>query len=65
MHIATCGHEVDEGICCTVDNGDFSFDGRKLVTYGTYCWECIKSRNPDEILNSEIKKAVIEANSIK
>lgn len=56
-HIATCGHEVDEGICCSVDNGDFDYvSGAKLVSYGTYCAECLLARDIEDIKNRELKK---------
>jgi hypothetical protein len=38
MHIATCGHEIDEGISCLVKEGLLFGDD---LTYGTYCDQCV------------------------
>lgn len=65
MTIATCGHFVDEGISCSVDEGEISYDGYPVTTYGTYCWECLKSRPIETVLNSEVRKALIDAKGWK
>lgn len=40
-HTATCGHKVDSGISCSVDDGQIFSDGTKATTYGTYCGKCL------------------------
>ena len=48
--IATCGHEVDQGINCSIDEFDF-------VSYGTYCDKCLKIyHNEGRILNRELNR---------
>ena len=39
--IATCGHEIEGGISCSVDDGQICSDGKKAITYGTYCSGCM------------------------
>lgn len=40
-HIATCGHEIDEGISCSIDEGQIFSDGHPAISYGTYCPKCM------------------------
>lgn len=57
MSIATCGHEVDEGITCTVDEGQIMSDGSPALTYGTYCATCIEQYyRGGRLENSELNK---------
>ena len=38
--IATCGHTIEAGISCSVDDGQIMSDGSAAITYGTYCDKC-------------------------
>lgn len=63
MFIATCGHEIDEGISCSVDEGEISVysDGKvtKALTYGTYCAECtLEYYKQNNLKNSELNKLI-------
>lgn len=40
-YIATCGHRVEEGISCMINEYQYDSDGNKLLSYGTYCSSCI------------------------
>lgn len=63
MIIATCGHEVDEGISCSVDLDDYGYDidgnSVKMITYGTFCHACVlRYYKENRLLNNEIKKMI-------
>jgi hypothetical protein len=39
MAIATCGHEVEEGISCSIYSTDR--EGLPCLSFGTYCPDCV------------------------
>lgn len=65
MHISTCGHRVEEGLTCTIDEHQIGAEGEKYLTYGTYCWDCLQNKPIDDIHNSEIKKIMQEIANLK
>lgn len=53
--IATCGHSIDDGISCSIDDGETFLDGAKAITYGTYCDKCIEAYFKNgNLLNKEL-----------
>lgn len=40
-HTATCGHKIESGISCSIDEGQIFSDGGKAITFGTYCSNCM------------------------
>jgi len=56
-HTATCGHKIEDGISCSIDDGQMSWDGHKCVTFGTYCARCLYGYYTDGIIeNEELKE---------
>lgn len=65
--IATCGHKLEdgfgsgvtEGITCSVNEGYYTIDGEKCVSYGTYCHKCIIMYYDAGLLeNTELTKLI-------
>jgi hypothetical protein len=57
MHIGTCGHKIEEGISCSIDEGRITGDGSPAITYGTYCASCVERFYRAGILkNGELEK---------
>lgn len=51
--IASCGHEVEEGITCSVTEDDG-------VAYKTLCMECLMDYyREDKLLNQELKDLIL------
>lgn len=70
MSIATCGHKVNEGISCTIDDGQYVYDSSgntvPALTYGTYCAECLSHYHAENAIhNSEINKLFDEIRDLK
>ena len=64
--IATCGHEVSEGISCAIDDGQIFSDGTKAVSYGTYCDKCIQDfHNYGKLRNKELSNILKELSKYK
>ena len=40
MAIATCGHEVEEGISASIHS--FTKEGEPCIDYGVYCKDCLR-----------------------
>ena len=63
-HTATCGHKIDSGISCSIDEGQIFYDGTKAITYGTYCSQCMfghfLSGNIENTEMNEFIKLIIE-----
>lgn len=61
-HVATCGHEIDEGISCSIDDGQIFSDGGRAVSYGTYCADCLLNHYYDgSIRNGDMEKLIENA----
>lgn len=57
LNTATCGHKIEEGISCSIDDGQMSWDGNRCVTFGTYCARCLYGYYTDGIIeNEELKE---------
>jgi hypothetical protein len=61
MAIATCGHEVEEGISCSIYSTDRG--GLLCLSFGTYCPDCVigfyrSGQLADIDLNSLISKII-------
>lgn len=51
--IATCGHEVEEGISCFIHS--FTKEGKPCLNYGTYCTKCfLEYYNEGRVHNKEL-----------
>lgn len=51
MSIATCGHEVYEGISCSI------YESENEWSFGTYCVDCLKLYHAEGVLvDNEAKK---------
>lgn len=66
---ATCGHKIDSGISCSIDEGQIFSDGTKAITYGTYCADCMldyyrlgRIKNPEMIELIELIKNGVASN---
>ena len=60
-HIATCGHEIDQGISTSVNEYQVDYDGTKLITYGTYCSKCVMLYYESGTLENEDLKELIQS----
>ena len=70
MSVATCGHEVDDGISLSIDEGQFVYDlngnGVPATTYGTYCADCVMMfYNENRIVNKDIIKLIKNAKKVE
>lgn len=57
MAIATCGHEVEEGIKCIIIGHDLQ--GRACQVCVSYCPDCvIRAHRSGDLLSSDINKLI-------
>lgn len=65
-HIATCGHEISDGITTSVDEGQICSDGSPAITYGTYCDKCVQAYfNDGKLLNKELSNILQQNSELK